>query len=430
MSHASRLAVVLGILSVSASASITPYSPADGSTVTLLPEPQRKIMAIPTYAERLATLKADHDKPHDDRYYGKDRENKWRISCPLVLRWRTTAGEKGPWKVAIATKPDFSDAVNYWVEASSANSRKEKDSVRFKWYVPRPNLKLGQTYYWKVWSDIKCTSYSCGSTLKGACACGKAKQAHESSVASFTTDSQPPRWIAIEGRTKNIRDLGGWRTRDGRRVRQGIAFRGEALNDNSVNGEVVGRNRLTFEDAAYLTKTLGIRTDLDLRTKREISTMTQSPLGPCVAFIHRSAPAYKEIFTPEGMKTMAANFRVFCDERNYPIFFHCIGGADRTGSLAYVLNGVLGVERADLERDWESTFYPEIPNVVTNDTGKPFINGTYWRSSQHFDDGFAKYATPGDTLRDRIERYLLACGVTKEEISKVRTIMLEADARD
>ena len=94
-------------------------------------------------------------------------------------------------------------------------------------------------------------------------------------------------------------------------------------------------------------------------------------------------------------------------------------------SLAYVLNGVLGVERADLERDWESTFYPDIPNVVTNDTGKPFINGTYWRSSQHFDDGFAKYAVPGDTLRDRIERYLLACGVTKEEIENVREIMLE-----
>ena len=65
------------------------------------------------------------------------------------------------------------------------------------------------------------------------------------------------------------------------------------------------------------------------------------------------------------------------------------------------------------------------PNVVTNDTGKPFINGTYWRSSQHFDDGFARYAVPDDTLRDRIERYLLACGVTKEEIAKVRKILLE-----
>ena len=53
----------------------------------LLTEQQKKIMAIPTYAERLAALKADYAKPHDDRYYGKDRDTKWRISSPLVLRW-------------------------------------------------------------------------------------------------------------------------------------------------------------------------------------------------------------------------------------------------------------------------------------------------------------------------------------------------------
>ena len=427
MSHASRLAVVLGILSVSASASITPYSPADGSTVTLLPEPQRKIMAIPTYAERLATLKADHDKPHDDRYYGKDRENKWRISCPLVLRWRTTAGEKGPWKVAIATKPDFSDAVNYWVEASSANSRKEKDSVRFKWYVPRPNLKLGQTYYWKVWSDIKCTSYSCGSTLKGACACGKAKQAHESSVASFTTDSQPPRWIAIEGRTKNIRDLGGWKTLDGRRVKQGMVFRGQGLNDNSVNGDEKGRNRLMVEDVEFFTKTLGIKTDLDLRSGRELADMKGSPLGDGVKLIHHSSSAYAGIFkkkadglSSNGMKTMADNFRVFCDEKNYPIYFHCIGGADRTGSLAYVLNGILGVDRHDLETDWESTFYPTLTEMR-----KDYNGPTYWCGENHFNDGFSKYGDANTSWNERIELYLLDCGVTKEEIAKFRSIMLE-----
>ena len=400
----------MSMVGAAALAAIVLVSPENDARVATLPPAQKAVLAQPTKDERRTVGTSYPNGP-------------WGVAAPLVLKWRATAGETGSWKIRVGTRPDLKDGTDYWIFFFDIEP--DADGI-YSYEVPRTNLELGRRYWWRVWSNVKCAKWSCGAaTGPHGCPCGATGPAPASAVGTFVTEDMPPRWIAIEGRTKNIRDLGGWRTQDGRRVRQGMAFRGEALNDNSVNGEVVGRNRLTFEDAAYLTKTLGIRTDLDLRTKREISTMTQSPLGPGVAFIHRSAPAYKEIFTPEGMKTMAENFRVFCDEKNYPVFFHCIGGADRTGSLAYVLNGVLGVARADLERDWESTFYPDIPNVVTNDTGKPFINGTYWRSSQHFDDGFARYAVPGDTLRDRIERYLLACGVTKEEIEKVREIMLE-----
>ena len=405
----------MSMIGTVALAAIVLVSPENGARVPTLPPAQKVVLAQATKDERRTVGASYPNGP-------------WGVSAPLVLKWRATAGETGSWKIRVGTNPDLTDGTDYWI--FFFDIKPDADGT-YSYEVPRANLELGRRYWWRVWSNVKCAKWSCGAaTGPNGCACGATGPAPASETRTFVTEDVPPRWIAIEGRTKNIRDLGGWRTLDGRRVRQGLAFRGEALNDNSVNGEVEGRNRLTFEDADYLTKTLGIRTDLDLRTKREISTMTQSPLGPGVAFIHRSAPAYKEIFTPDGMKTMAANFRVFCDEKNYPVFFHCIGGADRTGSLAYALNGVLGVGRVDLERDWESTFYPDIPNVVTNATGKPFINGTYWRSSQHFDDGFARYAAPGDTLRDRIERYLLACGVTKEEIAKVRAIMLEADAQN
>ena len=426
MTTTSRIAFALALISLAAPAAIEPISPVDGATFTMLPEQQRKIMAIPSYAERLATLKADHDKPHDDRYYGKDRASKWRISAPLTLRWRTTAGEKGPWKVVIGTKPDLSDAKAYWLE-SSVSSRKEGEAMRHKWTVTRPNLLLGQTYYWKVWSDIKCKDYSCGSTLKGPCKCGKAKKAHESPIASFKADAQPPRWIAIEGRTGNIRDLGGWKTRDGRRVKQGMVFRGQGLNDNSVNGDEKGRNRLMVEDVNFFVNTLGIKTDLDLRSGRELADMKQSPLGAGVKLIHHSSSCYANIFKAKpgdppssGMKTMAANFRVFCDEKNYPIYFHCIAGADRTGSLAYVLNGVLGVDRHDLETEWESTFYPTLTEMRKDYTGP-----TYWCGENHFNDGFSKYGDADTPWNKKIELYLLDCGVTPEEIEKFRSIMLE-----
>lgn len=384
-------------------------APHDGATLPSLPAAQLAVMAKPTQEARRSVALCE--------------TGPWRESAPLTVSWKATAGESGPWRIRVGTDEALADGVDFWL--FDFDVQPDYAGV-YRYTLPRPNLLPGRRYWWRIWSNVKCRKWTCGSaTGPGGCACGETGPAPASDIRSFALDDTPPRWIALEGRTGNVRDLGGWRTEDGRKVRYGMAFRGEGLNDNSVSGDAVGRNRLTVEDVSYLVRTLGIKTDLDLRTPREVHGMKGSPLGSSVAWVHRSAPAYKEIFTPDGMKTMAENFRIFCDSRNYPVFFHCIGGADRTGSLAYVLNGVLGVSKHDLECDWESTMYPNIPNVVENTTGKPFPNGTYWRSSRHFDDGFAKYARPGDTLRDRVQAYLLDCGVTEDEIRRVREIMLD-----
>ena len=114
---------------------------------------------------------------------------------------------------------------------------------------------------------------------------------------------------------------------------------------------------------------------------------------------------------------MAENFRESCKPEDYPIDFPCIGGADRTGSLAYVLNGVLGVDRREMETDWESTFYPRIPDANPDPE--------FWCRESHFNNGFAKYGKDGDSWNRRIELYLLDCGVTKEEIEAFKSIILE-----
>jgi protein-tyrosine phosphatase len=260
---------------------------------------------------------------------------------------------------------------------------------------------IGQKYYWKVTGK-------------------KDKQDVTSAVSTFTTEDMAPRWIKLEGRVGNTRDLGGWKTVDGRRIKQNMIFRGQGLNDNSENGRQPGRNRLTAADIDWMLNTLHIKTDLDLRSSGETANMTVSPLGPTVNFIHHSSSAYNGIFKESGKKVMAENFRVFTDIENYPIYFHCIGGADRTGSLAYVLNGILGVDRHDLETDWESTFYPTLPEMRKDYTGPSF-----WCGENHFNDGFSKYGDANTSWNDRIELYLLDCGVTKEEIAKFRSIMLE-----
>ena len=406
----------LSLLSLAASAKIVPVSPAGGVEVSIVPEEQKKLMTLPTYKERLDLLVWDRANGKKIRHSGV-----WQKARPLVLEWQATEGEKGPWKIMIGKKPDLSEArvwfksVKKTDKATGRETGTDGSQACEKFEVPYANLEINTTYYWAV-----STRGLCGWGCHPRHGCEASKKTSQSATASFRTEDFAPRWMAIEGSVGNMRDLGGRRTVAGLRVRQGMIYRGQGLNNNSTTGEVRGRNRLTMADAEYMTKTLGIRTDLDQRGAGEVADMTESPLGPSVKWIHNSSQCYAGIFTDEGKKAMARNFRVFCDPANYPIYFHCIGGADRAGSLAYTLNGILGVERHLLNTDWESTFYPTLPEMRSE-----YKDHTFWCGEWHFDDGFAKYGDAKSTWNERIELYLLDCGVTKEEIEKFRSIMLE-----
>ena len=396
------LATFFALFALSASAAIVPVSPIDGEIVALVPDAQKKVMVLPTLQERIALFREDRERGGEVIRH----DPLWRRAKPFKLVWRATEGESGPWKVEIGKDPGFDGADIRYVSANS-DSVKISGGEVFSYTMARPNLEVARTYYWRV-------------TGLGKSPDGKKKgPAVHSGIASFATEDRAPRWIEIEGKVGNIRDLGGWRTADGRRVRQGMAFRGQGLNQNSVTGERQGRNRLTVEDVKYLVGTLGIKTDLDLRNKGETADLSESPLGPGVRLILRSSYSYKGIFSGIGKKTMAENIRVFCDESNYPIYFHCISGADRTGSLAYVLLGALGVARHDIETDWESTFYPDIPDDINE------ADPEFWRRESHLTDGIGEYGKPGDTWQRRCELYLRDCGVTKEELARLREILLE-----
>ena len=410
----STVMMFAAVAAMGVQAALEPVRPVNGETVPLVPPFQKQVMALPTLQERLDLFAADN-KP------GKKvlkHDPFWRKAAPVVLKWKTTLGEKGPWKVLIGKSSDLVDARVWYVPAQKtdkATGRLKGEAAKgneVSFEVPLANLEIGTRYYWQV----VCRGY-CGFGCGPKHGCEASKSLEKSSVATFTTEDLAPRWIAIEGRTANIRDLGGRHTADGRRVKQGLVFRGQGLNDNSVTGETQGKNRLTVEDVKYFTQTLGIKTDLDLRGSGETADLAESPLGPTVRLVIRSSSCYQGIFDEHGKKVMAANFREFCDRKNYPIYFHCIGGADRTGALGYVLNGVLGVDRHELETDWEHTFYPRIPDA--NPDPK------FWCRESHFNNGFGKYGKAGDSWNRRIELYLLDCGVTPEEIRTFREIMLE-----
>lgn len=259
-----------------------------------------------------------------------------------------------------------------------------------------------------------------------------ASSALGSADGSFRTAPHPPRLVKIPG-VPNVRDLGGWIGLDGRRVRQGLVFRSSGLNNNPTlltvtneEGKAVqlgwghwtkkaGKTRLTKETCFYITNTLGIKTDIDLRSKGEVADMKGSPAGPSVNWVHISSNGYADVFDKEhGREAFAKCFRMFLDERNYPIVFHCIGGQDRTGTLAMVLNGLLGVSEEDLCKDWMATAFhnPEIG---------------WFNYAKRYAPCLARFRKEkGSTFTEKAESFVLSCGFTRSDIERFRSIMLES----
>ena len=404
----------MGILSLLL-ASIELIAPVGDETVAIIPDGQRTVLTNETLAAREAVLAADM---RGDKKLARDL--KWRKALPVVFRWKVTDGERGPWEIQLAKKPDFSDARRFLflkakADAATCHAGKKPEDGELAHTLEYANLEIATRYFWRVSCNLACRNPLHSRT----CDCKDRRPLVSSGSGSFMVEDLAPRWIELEGRVLNFRDLGGRIGLGGKRVRQGLVYRSQGLNENSIDHATKGKVRLTATDVEYLTETLSIRTDLDLRGPGEVAGLNGvSPLGKGVRFVNRSSKSYKGIFTDEGKEIMAANFREFLDRKNYPILFHCIGGADRTGALAYVLNGVLGVKRQELETDWESTFYPLIPDQHAKDPD-------FWRRESHFNDGFSKYGDEKASWNDRIVLYLKDCGVTDAEIETFRAIMLQ-----
>ena len=233
-----------------------------------------------------------------------------------------------------------------------------------------------------------------------------------SARSRFRTEDIPPRLVRVPG-VPNLRDLGGWRTADGRRVRQGLLYRSANLCENAAEcTERPPRSRLTEETRRYLTETLGVRTELDLRNPKECEGLVVSPLGAGAKRVVISSGCYGAMKSDLSKEACCRALRTIASEENLPVLFHCSGGRDRTGTLAFLINGLLGVPPEDLARDWDATA------LWDNEHGWFNRNNSYAALLAVID------ACPGATLNERIEAYVLSTGFTADEIARFRSVFL------
>jgi protein-tyrosine phosphatase len=182
----------------------------------------------------------------------------------------------------------------------------------------------------------------------------------------------------------NLRDVGGWPTRDGSIVARGLAYRSVALG------------RVADEDLPAV-RALGLRTVYDLRTAAErTAEPDRVPDGvthvaaDVLADSRDAAPAeligllsdpaqahellgdgraealfvgaYREIVSlPSALAAYRELFTGLADASRRPALYHCTTGKDRTGWATAALLSLLGVDRTLVQREYLLTNEQLVP---------------------------------------------------------------------
>ena len=215
--------------------------------------------------------------------------------------------------------------------------------------------------------------------------------------------------VYFSNKVRNARDLGGWKTLDGKTVAYRKLYRGGAVRIDD-NGKVEW-------------KALGIKADLDLR---EAGAASKSPAGSDMDFICPGFPhGYKGMMTTysNGVKECFA-FIAECLRNDKPVFIHCSAGRDRTGTIAMLTLGLLGVAEGDLGKDYELTYFSPADWSMSGEGSGMFYDHT--RNVSTF-RGACEYVWSFNcaTFKENVEKYLLAIGVKQQDIDDIRRIMLK-----
>ncbi|MBQ2631061.1 MAG: tyrosine-protein phosphatase [Kiritimatiellae bacterium] len=161
----------------------------------------------------------------------------------------------------------------------------------------------------------------------------------------FSTEAGVVRWLSVPG-ARNVRDIGGWTG-----LRQGRVYRGSQLN--GLPRHPVG---LSAEGRKVLVRDLRVRTEVDFRApNREERGDFVSESAAGLRLLSRPVPPPPALFDPKAASAYRAALMVFADDGNYPVYMHCAAGAERTGMVAFMLEGLCGAPEEVLCADFELT---------------------------------------------------------------------------
>lgn len=247
----------------------------------------------------------------------------------------------------------------------------------------------GKTYYWFV----------CGNNT-GKC----------SAVDNFAVVNTPVRYITSGG-VINMRDLGGQMNADGDRVKYELVYRGAALDEYTSHIDDKARNVFNY---------LGMNSEIELRGGMQHDYTGWDENDPDVYYI--KGAMYQEILSldSEQKAQYKAAFEAMADESNYPFYFHCSAGADRTGTFAYLLYGLLGISYDDIRPEYELTSFSAIGlRPGNNYFNNMSLDETHRLMLEQYGDGTGN-------LQVAVQNFLTDyIGISSADLEAIKYIMLE-----
>lgn len=253
----------------------------------------------------------------------------------------------------------------------------------------------------------------------------KTVEAGDHVLINTTPDKVAHWWLTVDGAVKqsgtirptgyvrmistpaiNVRDLGGWNC-DGGKVKYGKIFRGGLLSE---------------ADRDVLVGQLGIRHDLDLRSKSNNGGITASPLGSEIYYTTPDTYPWYTLNYAEWGTILRTIFDAAA--HNEPLIFHCAAGSDRTGTVACIVEALLGMDQSDIDRDYEiSTF------GISLDEGDYEARRRTDTNWQALVEEISSVAV-GDTFRDKVVNWVGSLGFTADEINAFRHSMIDGTPSD
>ena len=227
-----------------------------------------------------------------------------------------------------------------------------------------------------------------------------------------------PRTITMGG-IHNVRDIGGYVTSYGVRTRQGLMYRGYYIDDKS------GGHGVNWSDEAdrVQKEIVQIGYEIDLQKESETNGRKTSCLNSDVVecdYKCLTLVSYDSFLKQDSYKNLPEVMSIMANSDEKHTYFHCWGGADRTGMLAFFINAILGVSYTDLIEDFELTTMTNNKRCHMHNSN----NAHFPKFLNEFMNNWSGFDMDA-TVNENCEKWMIeVAGVDPDDIERIREIML------